>query len=107
VDLASVTIGACLGTLIGVITSAIFVYMLKSLCQAAAWFDGFKIVGEMLAIPTFWFGGPWVATKLLNSLQWQVVLPWYTGLLAVAFLVIASKPIFRFVILMADQMQKA
>ena len=102
-DIPSSVIGICLGALIGVITGAIFIYMLKSLSKAAVWLDGVKIVAEMLSIPTFWFGGPWVATKVLLSVQWQHVLPWYIALLAILFLVIATIPMLRFVVRMATE----
>lgn len=103
-DWASATIGGCLGALIGVITGSIFIFMLKSLSQAVVWGDGVKIVAEMLSIPTFWFGGPWVATKSLAALSWPLVLPWYIGLLLVLFLLIAMFPLARFVSLMSSKM---
>lgn len=102
-DWQSATIGACLGALIGVITGSIFIYTLRSLSQAAVWSDGVKIVTEMLSIPTFWFGGPWVATQPLKSLSWPVALPWYLVLLLVLFLVVALVPLARFVGRVAGQ----
>lgn len=96
-------IGVGLGVLIGVITGVIFIYMIKSLSNAVTWLDGVKIVGEMLTVPTFWFGGPWAATKLLTHVPWDVVLPWYIVFLTTLFFGIAWRPLIKFIVRTAKE----
>jgi hypothetical protein len=79
--------------------------MIKSLSKAVAFLDGVKVVTEMLALPTFWFGGPWVATRVLASVRWERALPWYIAFLAFPFFLIACVPFFRFVLRMARDTQ--
>lgn len=98
-------IGLALGLLIGIITGAIFVFMLKSLHRASSWGEGLKVVVEMLAVPTFWFGGPWVATKALTSVTWADVLPSYALVLAVVFTIVAALPVLRFIAQTADDIR--
>jgi hypothetical protein len=98
-------IGIALGVLIGMITGAIFVFMLKSLHRASSWGEGLKVVGEMLAVPTFWFGGPWVATKALTSVTWPDVLPSYVVALAVVYTMMAVLPVLRYIARTADDIR--
>lgn len=98
-------IGLPLGFLIGMITGAIFTFMLKSLYNTSTWVDGLKVIGEMLAIPTFWFGGPWVAAQALRGIEWQEVLPWYVLTLAVVFVILIAIPTIRFVARMAEKLK--
>lgn len=96
-DMATAAIGLGVGFLIGLITGANFLFMLKTLANAGPWSDGLKVVGEIAAIPTFWFGGPWVTTKIITAATWTAMAPWYVGSLAVAFGVIISKPLVTYI----------
>ena len=98
-------IGLALGMLIGIITGAIFTFMLNSLYRTATFGDGMKVIGEMLATPTFWFGGPWLATRTLTNVDWANVLPWYAATLAVVFGILAVIPTFRFIARIAEKLQ--
>jgi len=99
----SLLIGCALGLLIALVTGTIFVFMLKSLSKAITWGDGLKVVAEMLAVPTFWFGGPWIAARALTSLDWPKVLPPYALTLAVVFTILTSRVVFRYLKFVAQE----
>jgi hypothetical protein len=75
-------LGITLGLLIGLLTSVLFVFLLKALVVNQGWATELKIIGEVLAIPTFWFGGPWLATKVLANLNWSDHIDAYAASLA-------------------------
>lgn len=60
----STVTGISLGVLIGLLSSVVDVLSLLGLDQVIkkglTFKDGIKFTGEIMAIPVFWFGGPWV-----------------------------------------------
>jgi hypothetical protein len=90
-------IGLGVGLLIGLITGANFLFMLRTLASVASWADGLKVAAEIAAIPTFWFGGPWVTNKIIPAETWTAMAAWYVGALAVVFGLIISVPLIRFI----------
>jgi hypothetical protein len=96
-------IGIGVGALIGVISSVNFLFMLRTLSKAASWSDGLKIVGEVAAIPTFWFGGPWITTKIIPAATWQAMAPWYVSALTLVFLAIVVKPLILYTARIAQE----
>jgi hypothetical protein len=55
-------------------------------------------VGECLALPTFWFGGPWLSGKLMSDGRLSAALGYYAIALAAGFLLIIGFPLFRLVV---------
>ena len=92
-------IGISLGALIGLVTGIVAVFLMRAALRIPRGDIGrlVTLAGELLAIPTFWFGGPWLATRLLRHLDFALVLPWYLVTLALAFALIVALPLFRVV----------
>jgi hypothetical protein len=87
-------VGMALGLLIGVVSGVACVLLLAvarrgqpDLKSTAA------IIAELLAIPTFWFGGPWVTTAILQSVSLADIVPSYMLSLSVIFTLIALYPL--------------
>jgi hypothetical protein len=64
-----------------------------------------KLMGKILSLPVFWFGGPWLSTRLLISLDWMELLPSYLIALVVTVVVIVSYPLFRLIMKTAGDMR--
>ena len=61
------------------------------------------IVAELFAIPTFWFGGPWISTSFLNLIPLdEMILP-YVVTLAIVFVVIVGYPASRLIIRIGNE----
>jgi hypothetical protein len=71
--------GLLLGAVIGVISAVVLVALIQTVWgsrandQAAV----FKVVIELLALPTFILGGPWLAGRMLEGLDVPAILPYY------------------------------
>jgi len=96
-DIQIAAIGIAVGVLIALITGTNFVFMLRTLAKAASWKEGFQVAVQIAAIPTFWFGGPWVTTKIIAADIWTKMAPWYVGALAVGFGLIIGVPLVEFI----------
>src|SRR6266853_3829629 len=93
-------IGVPIGVLIGTITGLVVVLMIRT-----AWRTSLSdikglltITGECLAVPTFWFGGPWLSGKLVASSDPSGFLSDYLVALVITFTVIAVFPLVKIVI---------
>jgi hypothetical protein len=92
-------LGIPLGILIGVITGIAAVFVIR-----AAWGSPknakpiLKLLAQLLAIPTFWFGGPWLTTTMLAQIELGKILPSYLVALACTFVGITLLPLFKIVV---------
>jgi hypothetical protein len=93
-------IGVPIGVLIGAITGLVVVLMIRTAWRTTLNDIGglLKITGEFLVVPTFWFGGPWVSGKLLESSNPSGFLSEYLVALVITFTVIAVFPLIKVVI---------
>ncbi len=100
-------LGIPLGLLIGAVTGLVLLLLLRTAWATSArqWKNIISIVGEILALPTFWFGGPWLTSKLLADTDFTSILPYYMASLAVMFLIIVIVPIFRVIIKTANEIE--
>jgi hypothetical protein len=99
-------IGIALGLLIGVITGTAFLLLVLT----AKFTDAkaiISVVAEILAIPTFWLGGPWLTTTLMQQVDLNLILPSYLASLACTFLAAALYPLVRLVIRTGNAMANA
>ena len=97
-------IGIAVGVLIGIITTIVTLVLLKtalsgSITNAAA---VVAITSELLALPTFWFGGPWVTTSLLNLVELSDMINPYIITLVVIYSVMMMYPMIRWIIQMGN-----
>ena len=98
-------IGLAVGVLIGVITGTVFLLLLKTADRAAE--KGGSILtltSELLAIPTFWFGGPWLTTSLLKDVKLSELMNPYLVALAAVFSIISLYPAARWIIHLGEQL---
>jgi hypothetical protein len=96
--------GVAIGLLIGVVTGTVFLLLLKTANEAAE--KGVSIVkltSEILAIPTFWFGGPWLTTHMLSNVNWDNLLNPYLLSLVTVFSLISLYPAARWIIHLGEQ----
>lgn len=89
-------VGIVLGVLIGIVTTVIGAILIATtahlvtllaagaqvnlLVKSIAW-----ALGQLVAIPSFWFGGPWLGGRILAGADWRVILPYYMGSLSIVF----------------------
>jgi hypothetical protein len=83
-------VGIALGVLIGVVTGAVAIALFQAAWNEADRSGLFKVTGEILAIPTFWFGGPWLTTTMFASVELDEIRSPYLISLAVVFAPIAG-----------------
>lgn len=91
--------GVALGLLIGITSGVVALVLLKT-ANTASVKEVSSIVAltsEILAIPTFWFGGPWVSTKLFGLVPLAGLINPYIVSLAISFSLLVAYPIFRWV----------
>lgn len=92
--------GIALGILIGIISGMVALVLLKT-ANSASIKNISSIVAittEILAIPTFWFGGPWIATSLLNFIKLDQIINSYIVSLATTFMIVVVYPVSRWII---------
>ena len=63
-------------------------------------------ISQLLALPTFSFGGPWATSALLRSVNLDAMLPSYTVSLSVSFAVVAGVPLFTLISTTCSQERK-
>jgi hypothetical protein len=92
-------LGIAIGFLIGMITGTIFLVLLRTAHGAKITniSSVVAIVSELFAIPTFWFGGPWVATYLLKLVDLAEIINSYIVTLAIVFGCMIVVPIFKWI----------
>ena len=90
--------GVPLGVLIGVLAGVAFLLVLsaatadKMTAATAA-----KAVSGLFAIPTFCFGGPWLTTTLLSSVELDSIVQSYIIALVIVFMLVVGFPVGRLV----------
>jgi hypothetical protein len=91
--------GVFIGGLIGLVTGIVACACLKILNQVVLSDikQMFMLLGQILAIPAFWFGGPWVTTDLLQFVDKGLFVLPYTISLAVTFFAIMSYPVYKWI----------
>jgi hypothetical protein len=84
--------GVALGALIGIVTGAVFIILLRTLLRGSPSVPTvLTLLGQVLAIPAFWFGGTWFSTSpMLQSLQIENILLDYLVSLVMVFGAISS-----------------
>jgi hypothetical protein len=97
-------LGGALGVLIGVVTGFNFILLLRTAVRAKLGFGLFlSVAAHAAAMPTFWFGGNWLAGKVLQDAR---VTDWatsYAVVLAITFLLVVAYPLARFVLVVGHE----
>ena len=104
--------GAALGILIGIVSGIAAMLLILTAMrllasnQSVSVKDVVTVITELLSIPTFWFGGPWLMGSMLHYLHMDLAAPYYTTTLAIAFGTISSPVLFRMVNFTKNQFPK-
>ena len=97
-------IGIPIGILIGLLSGVIFLFLVRT-----AWTSRndrkalAKVILELVAIPTFWFGGSWAASALFREVDVASMLPYYATSLAVVFGLIALPVLLKIILRIAGE----
>lgn len=97
-------IGIPIGVLIGLLSGVIFIFLVRTAWTSRN--DGKavgKVILELIAIPTFWFGGSWAASAFLKEIDVSAMLPYYATSLAVVFALIALPVLFNIILQIARE----
>jgi hypothetical protein len=103
-----VIVGIVVGLLIGVISGTVFLLLLRSANQSTTSTEKLiSLTAEILAIPTFWFGGKWIGTDLLKQADLSGFINSYVIALALCFFLFCSYPAFRWIGSLANELGTA
>jgi alpha/beta superfamily hydrolase len=92
-------IGILLGIMIGIISAVIVISLFTILAQGRMNTKSvLQIIGELCAVPTFSFGGPWIGTQLLSRLNWDHILLYYIAALCITFIILISPVLYKYII---------
>ena len=96
-----------MGLLIGVVSGITFLLLMDTAFTGRRNVQSvMKIVAQLLAVPFFWFGGPWVTTAVMKSVNLATIFTAYIYSLAVTFLLIIIFPTLNLVINLGKRMGK-
>ena len=96
--------GIVLGLLIGVVTGTVFLLLLKSGRLPASTQKLVTLTGELLAIPTFMVGGPWLSTSILKLVELKDFINPYLISLVTCFFLFCGYPAIRWISELADEL---
>ena len=100
-------VGIPLGVLIGIITAIVFLYLLYTAFKRRLSFrNTLTVAGQVLALPTFWFGGPWLATQIMASVDIASIVVSYINSLCITFILIIFYPICRLIVRVGNSLGK-
>jgi hypothetical protein len=88
-------VGIPVGALIGVVTGGVAILLFRTGWNETDLTGLLKIIAQLLAIPAFWFGGPWLTTTMLASVELDEIRASYLISLAVVFVPLAGFPVVR------------
>jgi hypothetical protein len=88
-------VGVPLGILIGLVSGGVAIILIRTAWQTSGLKGTVQVVGQLLAIPTFWFGGPWLTSSLLASVEPIEIRTSYVLSLAAVFVPLAGWPIVK------------
>jgi hypothetical protein len=93
--------GGVVGILIGLLTGVVTLVVLYPILSIKGYQPSGKrlvtITAQLLALPAFWFGGPWLSTTLLNLVDLNVFLAPYVLTLAFTYIIVVLYPLVQWV----------
>jgi hypothetical protein len=94
-----ILLGPALGFLIGLISGLSVLLLIRMAVTARATLrTTLAQISQLLAIPTFCFGGPWVTGQLMRHVDLDAMLPPYAIFLSVSFTLVAGYPLAMLVV---------
>jgi hypothetical protein len=101
--------GIVVGLLIGCVSSIATLVTLVPYFRTAVPSNGMTLtalVTHILGFPAFWFGGPWLTTKVLQSLTFADFGQQYIVCLGISYLGVIAYPTFCWVLWLGKTMGK-
>ena len=97
-----------LGILIGSVSGAVAILFLRTMVRNKPKSSKTVVAlgTELLSLPSFWFGGSWITSKILENLDMDKILPVYILSLCVTFLIIFVYPAFWLVVRVAQDIRQ-
>jgi hypothetical protein len=93
-----VFLGPALGFFIGLISGFSALLLIRTAAMGAATLKAtLAEITQLLAIPTFCFGGPWLTSALFNNVDLDDVLPAYAISLSITFALVAGFPLIMLI----------
>ena len=100
--------GIALGVGIGLLSGiAIALLLWTILTQAPTVDTAVKVIGELLALPMFWFGGQWMQTAFIQEINSDELRTSYIPAAVVTLVIVASWPIYQAIVKIGRDFQKA
>ena len=97
--------GPALGFFIGLLCGMAVLLLIRTAAAARATLKTTVAeISQLLAIPTFCFGGPWLTSRWLEESQLDDALPAYVVSLSLTFALVAGYPLFKLIIVTCEQM---
>ena len=98
--------GIGIGILIGIITGTVALIIIRTVNKKSlrSLTNIVSLTSELLAIPTFWFGGPWLTTDVIKLFDLKNIINPYIIALAVTFSLIIAYPIARLTIQLGKEL---
>jgi hypothetical protein len=86
--------GPALGFFIGLISGFSALLLIRTAASGRATLKAtLAEITQLLAIPTFCFGGPWLTSELFSNVDFDDVLPTYAISLALTFALVSGYPL--------------
>jgi hypothetical protein len=98
-------LGPALGFFIGVLCGLAVLLLIRTAAATKATLKTTVAeISQLLAIPTFSFGGPWLTSQWLQEWRLHEVLPAYVVSLSVTFALVAGYPLVKLIVVTCDRM---
>ncbi len=93
---------------LGIVSGAVFLLLLQTAVNVAnkGTSSILPLTAELLAMPTFWFGGPFLTTQLLKLVPQEELLNPYIVSLALTFCAFSLYPAARWIIQLGEDFGK-
>jgi hypothetical protein len=91
--------GAALGFVVGMTGGLVVVLLVRNAAVTRQTLrTTLAQIGQLMTIPGFFFGGPWLGSRLFSSVDFAMMLTSYVVSLAVTFALVAGYPLAKLVI---------
>ena len=98
-------LGPALGFFIGLISGFSTLLLIRTAAMGAATLKAtLAEITQLLAIPTFCFGGPWLTSALFHNVDLDDVLPAYAISLSITFALVAGFPLIMLIRMTCEHM---
>ncbi len=106
--MSGVLVGVALGFFIGLISGLDILMLLRAVIGSKASVRATMMAtSQLLAVPTFCFGGPWISAVFLQSTDLNALLLPYSISLSITVTLTAGYPLLMFIIAFGNKVHRA